>query len=361
MVVDLLKTSLHQVHLDLGAKMAPFAGYDMPLQYSSVKEESQAVRENCGVFDVSHMGEFFVTGPDAVKFVDYLITNDFAGAEIEKAVYSPLCRENGTTIDDLIAYKLEAQRVLICVNAANIEKDWNWISSKTEGFDIELTNKSEDYSLLAVQGPNVVEIFKSIELLTDEDNMEYYSAKELTKLGEKLIMARTGYTGEDGFEVFCSHKLAKELWTKLLEKGALPCGLASRDVLRLEVCYPLYGHELNDELTPLDAALKWTVKTKKENFIGKEALDGATSTKRLVKLSLDKGIPRIGYNILNMQDEVIGVVTSGTMSVATGKGIALGHVDRNKFPEDKRFKINIRKNNIEANYHAKAFVNGGHK
>ncbi|CBW28087.1 putative aminomethyltransferase [Halobacteriovorax marinus SJ] len=359
--MSLLKTSLHQKHVELGAKMAAFAGYDMPLQYSSVKEESIAVRNSIGVFDVSHMGEFFVTGKDAVAFVDYIITNDFAGAELEKAVYSPLCREDGTVIDDLIAYKLGSEKVLICVNAANIEKDWSWISSHTQGFEIELVNKSNDYSLLAVQGPKAQEVLKSIEIINDSDELVYYSAKELTRMNEQIIVARTGYTGEDGFEVFTSHEMAQTLWQKLLDAGATPCGLASRDVLRLEVCYPLYGHELNDELTPLDASLKWTVKGAKEKFIGKEALEGAVSKKRLVKLSLDKGIPREGYNILNMSDEVIGVVTSGTMSVELSKGIALGLVDRDKFPEDKKFKINIRKNNIEANYHAKAFVTGGHK
>lgn len=359
--MSLLKTSLHQQHLELGAKMAAFAGYDMPLQYSSVKEESLAVRSSLGVFDVSHMGEIFVTGPDAISFVDYIITNDFAGAEMEKAVYSPLCRENGTVIDDLIAYKLGAEKVLICVNASNIEKDWNWISSKTEGFNIQLENKSNDYSLLAVQGPKSEEVLKAIEIICDSDNLAYYSAKELTKMNEQIIVARTGYTGEDGFEVFTSHKMAAVLWSKLLENGATPCGLAARDVLRLEVCYPLYGHELNDELTPLDASLKWTVKSSKDKFIGKEALEGAVSTKRLVKLSLDKGIPREGYKILNMDDEIIGVITSGTMSVELSKGISLGLVDRDKFPTDKKFKINIRKNNIEANYHTKAFVTGGHK
>lgn len=359
--MSLLKTSLHHQHLSLGAKMAEFAGFDMPLQYSSVKEESKAVRSSLGVFDVSHMGEFFVTGNDAISFVDYIITNDFAAAEMEKAVYSPLCREDGTVIDDLIAYKLSSNKVLICVNASNIKKDWDWISSQTQGFDIQLDDRSNDYSLLAIQGPKSEEILKAIEVISDEDNLAYYSAKELNKFNEDIIVARTGYTGEDGFEVFTSHSFAETLWKKLLENGATPCGLASRDVLRLEVCYPLYGHELNDKLTPLDAALKWTVKTAKDKFIGKDALDGATSTKRLVKLSLDKGIPREGYNILNMSDEVIGVITSGTMSVELSKGIALGLVDRDKFPEDKKFKINIRKNNIEANYHTKAFVTGGHK
>jgi len=354
------QTSLHAKHIGLGAKMAPFAGFDMPLQYTSVKEEVLSVRNNAGIFDVSHMGEFFVTGPDAVKFVDYLVTNDFAGAGALKAVYSPLCRENGTVIDDLISYKLADDKVLICVNAANIKKDWDWISSKTDGFDIKLEDKSDAYSLLAVQGPKVEEVFKAIELL-DNNEFPYYSIKASQFNGEEVILARTGYTGEDGFEVFCSHEMAGKLWDLLLEKGIAPCGLASRDVLRLEVCYPLYGHELNDEITPLDAALKWTVKTAKEKFIGKESLTDHTSKYRLVKLSLDKGIPREGYNILNMSDEVIGKVTSGTMSVVTGKGIALGLVERNLFPADKQFKINIRKNNIEANYHTKAFINGGHK
>jgi aminomethyltransferase len=352
-------TSLHEEHLALKAKMSDFAGYDMPIQYAGVKAEVQAVRENVGVFDVSHMGEFFVTGKDAISFVDYIITNDFAGAGMGKAVYSPLCRDNGTTIDDLIAYKLEAEKVLICVNAANIEKDWNWISSQTEGFEIELENKSEDYSLLAVQGPNTEATLKKIGF--DKTDSQYYSAFESSWNGDAVIMARTGYTGEDGFEVFASHATIKKLWSELMNAGVAACGLAARDVLRLEVCYPLYGHELNDELTPLDAALKWTVKTKKEKFIGKDALENHTSKYRLVKLSLDKGIPREGYPVMNSNDEEIGKVTSGTMSVTSGKGVCLALVKRDCFPENKEFKIQVRKNIIEANYHTKAFVSGGHK
>lgn len=358
--MSLVQTSLHNKHLELGAKMAAFAGFDMPLQYSSVKEEVLTVRNEAGIFDVSHMGEFFVTGPDAVKFVDYIVTNDFAGSEMLKAVYSPLCRQDGTVIDDLISYKLAEDRVLICVNASNIEKDWNWISAQTSGFDIVLENKSDSYSLIAAQGPKIEAIFRDVKLL-DNAEFPYYSIVEREFDGEKIIIARTGYTGEDGFEVFAGHKLIATLWDKLLDNGAKPCGLAARDVLRVEVCYPLYGHEISDELTPLDAALKWTVKTDKENFIGKEALVGLTSKYRLIKLSLEKGIPRDGYSVLNMNDEVVGSVSSGTMSVVTGKGIALCLVEREKFPADKKFKINIRKNNIEAIYHTKAFVNGGHK
>lgn len=354
------RTSLYEEHMSLKAKMAPFAGYEMPIQYSGVKAEVQAVRENIGVFDVSHMGEFFVTGKDAIAFVDYIITNDFAGAETGKAVYSPLCREDGTAIDDLIAYKLEDQKVLICVNAANIEKDWNWISSQTEGFDINLTNQSEDYSLLAVQGPKTQEVLTKLGFDSVE-SAEYYSAYESTWNENKVILARTGYTGEDGFEVFGSHETIKSLWSQLMNAEVTPCGLASRDVLRLEVCYPLYGHELTDKLTPLDAALKWTVKSKKEKFIGKSSLDGLTSKFRLVKLSLDKGIPREGYPVFDSNEQEIGKVTSGTMSVVTGKGICLALVERSKFPENKEFKIGVRKNIIDANYHTKAFVTGGHK
>lgn len=358
--MSLLKTSLYEEHIALNAKMAPFAGFDMPLQYSSVKEEVIAVRENVGVFDVSHMGEFFVTGPDAVKFIDHLITNDFTNAELSKAVYSPLCRENGTVIDDLIVYKLAPNTVLVCVNASNIQKDWEWISSKTAGFDCVLENKSDDYSLLAVQGPKAELVLKNLGINIPND-FSYYSIKEIEVGNEKIILARTGYTGEDGFEIFSSHNFARDLWKKLLFNDVKPCGLASRDVLRVEVCYPLYGHEISDDVTPLDAGLAWTVKKTKENFIGKNALVEYTPKFQLVKLSLERGIPREGYEVTNMNGEKIGTITSGTMSVVTGKGVALALIEKSKMPEDKKFMINIRNTAYEANFHTKAFVTGGHK
>lgn len=357
---EVQKTSLHEEHLALKAKMAPFAGFDMPLQYESVKTESQAVRSSAGVFDVSHMGEFFVTGKEAIKFVDYAITNDFSRAGMGKAVYSPLCREDGTVIDDLIAYKLEEERILICVNAANIEKDFNWLQSIIKDFDCSLENHSEKYSLLALQGPNSESLMKSLEIL-DASEFSYYSAKETdTKYG-KLILARTGYTGEDGFEIFGGHESIKQIWKDLLSSGVAPCGLAARDVLRLEVGYPLYGHELSDDWTPLDAGLKWTVKMDKENFCGKKALESYQPKYRLAKLSLEKGIPREGYDVLNHNSEKVGWIASGTMSVALSKGIGIALIEKDKFPEDKVFKIKVRNNEIEANYHAKAFVAGGHK
>lgn len=358
--MSLLKTSLHEEHLALNAKMAPFAGFDMPLQYTSVKEEVLAVRGSAGVFDVSHMGEFFVTGPEAVDFVDYLLTNDFKNAEMNKAVYSPLCREDGTIIDDLIAYKLSANNILICVNASNIAKDWEWINSKLGDFDCELTNQSLDYSLLAIQGPKAEFVLKNLGLGID-DSFSYYSVKEFELDGENLIIARTGYTGEDGFEIFSSHDFAISLWKKLIFNDVKPCGLAARDVLRLEVCFPLYGHELSDAITPLDAGLAWTVKKAKEKFIGKTTLQDYKAKYQLVRLSLDKGIPREGYDVENAQGEKIGSVTSGTMSVVTGKGIALSLVEKAKMPEDKKLFINIRNNKYEAILHTKAFVSGGHK
>ena len=263
-------------------------------------------------------------------------------------------------IDDLIAYKLAEDRVLICVNASNIEKDWNWISSKTAGFDITLENLSNSFSLIALQGPKAELILRDFGIKLPAE-FPYYSILETTHEGEKIIIARTGYTGEDGFEVFSSDEYAKKLWNKRIFNGVKPCGLAARDVLRVEVAYPLYGHEINDDVTPLDAGLGWTVKMTKAKFIGKEALESYKPKFQLVKLSLDRGIPREGYEVLNSSGEVVGTVTSGTMSVVTGKGVALALIEKSKAPADKKYLINIRNTNYEANFHTKAFVNGGHK
>jgi aminomethyltransferase len=355
-------TSLHQLHIGLKAKMAPFGGFDMPIQYTSVKDEVLAVRNKVGVFDVSHMGEFFCIGKDAVNFVDSIITNDFKNAETKKAVYSPLCREDGTMIDDLIAYKLGHEKVLICVNASNIDKDWTWIEKqfKSKNWDCTLTNNSEDYSLLAIQGPETESILKRLELFPAGD-FSYYSAVEAKQNGMDLIFARTGYTGEDGVEVFGSHKDITTIWNKLMEAGVTPCGLASRDVLRLEVCFPLYGHELSDNWTPLDASLKWTVKLAKENFIGKEALTAYKPRYKLIKLLLDKGIPREGYIVRDHQLNEIGKVTSGTMSVVLGKGIALALVNADAKTDGESLLVSIRDNNYEAKIMKTAFVRGGHK
>jgi aminomethyltransferase len=353
------KTHLFDEHVKLRAKIVPFAGWDMPVQYTSVKEEVLAVRQGVGVFDVSHMGEFFIEGEEAEAFVDYLVTNDILNAPMGKAIYSPLCRENGTVIDDLIVYKLHKNRILICVNASNIEKDFNWMKSKISNFNCTLNNASDSYSLLALQGPKAFEILN--KFLNDLPDMEYYSVIETAVSQSPVIVARTGYTGEDGFEIFANHSTIKSLWEKFMISNVTPCGLAARDVLRLEVCYPLYGHELNDEVNPYDAGLGWTVKTSKHKFIGREALLPKSFTFKTVKLVLEKGIPRDGYNVLNSKNEVIGSITSGTMSVVLNKGVALARIKRDQFPEDEIFQVDIRQKFYSAHLIKKPFVTGGHK
>jgi aminomethyltransferase len=359
--MDLRQTSLYAEHVKLNAKMAPFADFAMPIQYTTVKDEVAAVRQKVGIFDVSHMGEFFIEGPEANDFVDYLMTNDFKNSEPHKAVYSPLCNDEGHILDDLIAYKINDQTVLICVNAANVQKDWAWVSSHVGKFKCVAKNLSDDFSLLAVQGPQTVAVLKKIGLDFDDRNFPYYSVKSCLFGSSEVIMARTGYTGEDGFEIFCSHQLAPVLWNKLLQEKVTPCGLAARDILRLEVGYPLYGHELNEQLTPADCGVGWAVKKDKASFIGRDALRTNTPVYQAVKLSLGQGIPRAGYPITNAAGEVIGEVSSGTISPTLNQGIALGRVKRAVMPADKVMFIQIRGKNIPATFHQKPFITGGHK
>jgi aminomethyltransferase len=358
-MTELLRTRLYEEHQRLGAKLVPFAGWEMPVQYTSVKDEALAVRKAAGMFDVSHMGEFFLEGKDAEAFADYLVTNDIMGASQGKAIYSPLCRDNGTVIDDLIVYKLAPGRVMICVNASNIEKDFQWMQSKHQGFECRLKNESDHFSLIAVQGPESFAKLKPI--LRELPDIEYYSVFETKLADQPLIVARTGYTGEDGFEIFGGHAVIKELWQQLLAQGVTACGLAARDVLRLEVCYPLYGHELSDEKTPYDAGLGWTVKLTKEKFIGKEALMAKPANSKLVKLMLGKGIPREGYPVLNAAGETIGTITSGSLSVVLNQGIALASIEKSRLPADDHYQIDIRGKAYPAQLAKQPFVTGGHK
>jgi aminomethyltransferase len=357
-----MKTALYDSHKALGAKLVDFAGWEMPIQYKNLKEEVIAVRENSGVFDVSHMGEFFIEGPEAIKFVDEMVTNDIANAANLKAIYSPLCREDGTIIDDLIVYKLTDSKVMICVNASNIDKDFSWFKQYSSNYNAELTNRSSSYSLLAVQGPAAFNVLKSIDLEADLKDIEYYSI-QTTDLSQDtpILFARTGYTGEDGFEIFGPHDYIQRIWDRLIEAGVMPCGLGSRDVLRLEVCYPLYGNELSDEVTPLESGLKWTVKTNKSSFVGKKALEVYKPESQLIKFSLDKGIPREGYRILNSLNEAIGSVTSGSMSVVLNRGIAIARVQKDKYNKDENYLVEIRNKKMPIIITTKAFVNGGHK
>ena len=355
------KTELYDFHkIELKAKMAPFAGYEMPLQYSSAKEEIQAVRKSAGAFDVSHMGELFVSGAETAEFINYLITNDYKKLPIGKAIYSPICNENGGILDDLIVYKLHDQKALICVNAANIEQDWNWAKSQSSSFNVNIENLSDKYSLIALQGPESEKILKNVfpDLVEDIENCPYYGVFESTK--HQIIVARTGYTGEDGFEVFALNKDAKNLWSNILREGATPCGLASRDTLRLEVCYPLYGKELDVTHNPKESSLAWTLKKNEENYIGKDLIEKNGISSKIIKLSLEKLIPREGYKVFAGEEE-IGFVTSGTFSPTLSQGISMARVKNLKNLKDQDLLIEIRGKKYPAKYQTQAFYAGGIK
>ena len=325
-------TALSEIHAALGAKMVPFAGYNMPVSYQGINIEHQTVREKVGVFDVSHMGEFFVTGPNALSLIQRVCSNDASKLEDGQAQYSCFPNEDGGVVDDLIVYRIAAEKWLLVVNASNIDKDWAWINlHNTMGASLE--NSSDHYSLLAIQGPKAIQAMQS---LTQEDlsAIKFYTFKMNTFAGvENVIISATGYTGSGGFEIYCKNTQVAKIWTKVLEAGAnwgiQPIGLAARDTLRLEMGYCLYGNDIDDTTSPLEAGLGWITKFNKD-FINSESLKKQKEigvSKTLVGFELSqRGIPRQGYAIVDAQGNSIGRVTSGTMSPSMGKGIGLGYV-----------------------------------
>ena len=325
-------TALSAIHAALGAKMVPFAGYNMPVSYQGINLEHQTVREKVGVFDVSHMGEFFVTGPNALSLIQRVCSNDASKLEDGEAQYSCFPNQDGGVVDDLIVYRIAAEKWLLVVNASNIDKDWAWINShNTMGASLE--NSSDHYSLLAIQGPKAIQAMQS---LTQENlsAIKFYTFKMNTFAGvENVIISATGYTGSGGFEIYCKNTQVAKIWTKVLEAGAdwgiQPIGLAARDTLRLEMGYCLYGNDIDDTTSPLEAGLGWITKFNKD-FINSESLKKQKEigvSKTLVGFELSqRGIPRQGYAIVDAQGNSIGRVTSGTMSPSMGKGIGLGYV-----------------------------------
>ena len=320
--------ALHQVHEKLGAKMVPFAGYNMPVQYEGVTAEHLTVRESVGVFDVSHMGEFLVTGENALALIQKVTSNDASKLAIGDAQYSCFPNETNGIVDDLICYRIKENTYLLVVNASNIEKDWNWISKYNEEFNADLKDLSEDYSLLAIQGPKAVEAMQSLSSL-DLADIPFYKFKVGDFAGiEHVIISATGYTGSGGFEIYCKNDEVAQIWNKVFEAGAdygiKPIGLAARDTLRLEMGYCLYGNDINDTTSPIEAGLSWITKFTKD-FVNHEALAKQKEHKperRLVAFTLDeRGIPRQGYDIVDGNGKVIGNVTSGTMSPCLKKGI----------------------------------------
>ena len=364
------KTCLYEKHVALGALMSPFAGFDMPIQYTNITDEHQAVRTACGVFDVSHMGEVTVKGKDAERYVQHIFTNDVKDAPIGKIYYGMMCYEDGGTVDDLLVYKMNELDFFLVINAANIDKDWVWMQEQAKGFDIDLQNRSDFYGQIAVQGPDAEKVVEEVLGLECKE-LAFYTCKTIllplaSHLSPQVIVSRTGYTGEDGFEIYAAPAFINECWDKLLASGCCkPCGLGCRDTLRFEVGLPLYGDELSQDITPIMAGLGLFVKLDKEEFIGKEALlkqktEGVA--KRIIGIELnDKAIPRHGYTVLNMAGEPIGEVTTGYHTISSDKSVCMALVDSNYAKLGTEVQLQIRKKVFPGTVVKKQFYNKNYK
>ena len=346
--------TLSDIHKDLGAKMVPFAGYNMPVSYEGVNLEHETVRENVGVFDVSHMGEFLVLGPNALELIQKVTSNDASKLVDNQAQYSCFPNATGGIVDDLIVYRINNEKWLLVVNASNIQKDWEWINSQNE-IGAELKNISEDYSLLAIQGPKAVQAMQSLTSI-DLSAIKFYHFQIADFAGiENIIISATGYTGSGGFEIYCKNNEAKQIWVEVFKAGSnfgiKPIGLAARDTLRLEMGYCLYGNDINDSTSPIEAGLGWITKftkkfTNSENLLRQKEHG---THRRLVAFVLDeRGIPRQGYAIVDNQGTKIGEVTSGTMAPSLSKGIGMGYVPNDLKSIGTKVYIQIRKKLIPA-------------
>ena len=347
-------TALTQKHIDLGAKMVPFAGYNMPVQYQGVTVEHLNVREKVGVFDVSHMGEFFIEGSNALDLIQRLTSNDVSSLVDGQVQYSCMPNLKGGIVDDLLVYRFNAEKYMLVVNASNIEKDWNWINK----FNINkaiISNLSNDYSLLAVQGPKALQALQSLTSL-DLSALKYYTFALADFCGFKdVIISATGYTGAGGFEIYFPNKIAETIWESILESGKSygiqPIGLAARDTLRLEMGFCLYGNDINDETSPIEAGLTWITKFNNNFNYSKELQlqkENGVHRKRVGFEILHRGIARSGYKIFNKKDEEIGFVTSGTMSPSLQKSIGMGYVNSKYSKIDTYIYIEIRNKKIKA-------------
>ena len=336
------RTCLYDKHVKQGALISPFGGFDMPIQYSTIIDEHQAVRTDCGVFDVSHMGEVTVKGADAERYVQHIFTNDVSKIEAGQILYGMMLYDNGGTVDDLLVYKMAENDFFLVINAANIDKDWEWMQKQAEGFNIELLNRSEDYGQIAVQGPNAETVVEEVLGIACKE-LTFYTVKTI---GD-VIVSRTGYTGEDGFEIYASHNYICDCWDKLMESGRCkPCGLGCRDTLRFEVGLPLYGDELSADISPVMAGLSMFCKLDKEEFVGKDALvDQKTNgvAQKLVGIELEgKAIPRHGYTVLK-DGEPVGEVTTGYHSISTDKSVCMALVKAEYGKLGMPLEVQIRK------------------
>lgn len=355
-------TAFNQIHKDLGAKMVPYAGFEMPVQYAGVNQEHLVVRNGVGVFDVSHMGQFFIKGPEALELLQYIGSNDASKVKIGQAQYTCLTNEKGGIVDDLIIYRMSEDEWMLVVNASNIDKDWEWIN-KHNKFEVEIENRSDQLSLLAIQGPKAIEAMQS---LTDVNLAEipFYNFKVAEFAGAKdVIISATGYTGSGGFEIYFDNQYAEMMWEKVMEAGKdfgiEPCGLAARDTLRLEKGFCLYGNEINEDISPLEAGLGWITKLNKD-FIGKDVIAQQKENgieKKLIGFKLiERGVPRQDYKILDENENEIGVVTSGTQSPVLKEGIGMGYVKTDLAEVGNQILIQVRNKTIKAEIVKTPFV-----
>ena len=340
------RTCLYDKHVALGALISPFGGFDMPIQYSSIIDEHNAVRQACGVFDVSHMGEVRVKGNDAERYVNHIFTNDITNAPIGKIFYGMMCYPNGGTVDDLLVYKMGEKDFFLVINAANIDKDVEWMQQHLEGYEVDFEHQSDDYGQIAVQGPEAETVVEEVLGLACKE-LTFYTVKTIDTAGETVIVSRTGYTGEDGFEIYGSHDFIRQCWDKLIESGRCkPCGLGCRDTLRFEVGLPLYGDELSADISPVMAGLSMFCKFEKPEFIGRDALlkqktEGVA--RRVIGIELEgRAVPRHGYPVL-AEGRQVGEVTTGYNSISTGKSVCMALVETAHAKLGTPLEIQIRK------------------
>lgn len=362
---ELRKTCLHDKHIALGAQMSPFGGFDMPIQYAGIVEEHNAVRNACGVFDVSHMGEVIITGADAEKYVNHIFTNDISGLHDGGILYGMMLNPQGGVVDDLLVYKRGDNHFLLVINASNIAKDVAWIENHTDAFNVTINDLSDTTGEVAIQGPESESAIETILGIPCKE-LAFYTFKELTHNGKPLLISRTGYTGEDGFEIYADHESIRNIWDKLIESGKVtPCGLGCRDTLRFEVGLPLYGDELDEDISPVEACLSMFVKLDKPEFIGRDVISrqkAEGAPRKLVGLELlDRAIPRHGYEVLNANDEVIGYVTTGYRGISVDKSIAVALIATPYAVIDSELKVRIRRKTFPAKVVAKRFFKKSYK
>ena len=357
-------TCLHDLHLALNAKMSPFAGFDMPIEYKGIVEEHNAVREGVGVFDVSHMGEVLVEGTDARRFVNHIFTNDVTKIADGDILYGMMLYPNGGVVDDLLVYRLADDEYFLVINAGNIAKDLAWIQDAAKGYDVQINDLSDYYGELAVQGPAAEKTLSEV-LGIDASDLTFYTFKGIEKDDEKMIVSRTGYTGEDGFEVYASHEATRRFWQKLMDAGVQPCGLGCRDTLRFEAGLPLYGDELTAEITPVEAGLSMFCKLDKDEFIGKDVVARQKAEgvdRKSVGLEIEgPAIARHGYDVLDEDGNVIGTVTTGYRSITLNRNLAMALVNIGKSKLGTPVSVRVRRKTFPATVVKKRFYTPNYK